>query len=431
MNIDNVTLRVVLDGLSRNSADGARWVLRDQEIRPEMLGAAGDGSTDDGVALQWAARSGRPVILSAKTYYSTLSVQFLDGGVIKGKGRNSSRILFASGVNGVGIFLTQNWKPFHVSGFEVSTNGNSATTIGLSIDGSRQITSTQAGTGFGVVGERHRNRGKVVDFGAVGLQLSNCWGFGISARSVTNFSMDTIVVVGDGTVTNRAYTRSGIRIGGDGIPVDIRMHNIWGYYLQKVIQTVDYVEGIHVTNFEFVHCEYGIHGGVDTLDLATASCLALFATNGHVNGTRTAIHVIGEQGRINNMLLYFEDDLVSTEKRGVFIGTGSDWQVQGITVYSLGTTAGGTSGVFLSGASRCGIAGVTLRCTVASAGLAAVTMTGASTFNTVDMLTGSNCQYNVFYADTTANNVVGSTYANFATARTNSAGTNNIAVTRP
>jgi hypothetical protein len=105
----------------KDSVGAVRTITADY-VTPEYFGAKGDGVTDDAAALQATMDAGRPVMIPAKTYFTSTTINVPAGRVIRG---SSARSILKTTANTA--ILNLNGDSIQVSGIKFVGDGKGAT----------------------------------------------------------------------------------------------------------------------------------------------------------------------------------------------------------------------------------------------------------------------------------------------------------------
>lgn len=264
-----------------------RWLLNHNGIvSVKLAGAKGDGVSDDYAAIV-RAHTGFPCIYyPSATYACSQNVELTGAHGAVGDGLNKSFILFNGATKGMGVVQTLANQGFRFDGITFLTNTASTSTVGLKIDGTLQMSTINDGFRY-ILGSRNIGRGTIGKIGFSGVDNNSGWGVGLNMLSEMNYSIQEVVYTGAVPEVVGDLTGVAVLLNGDGAPTDVRICKVWAFYAKYGILMPDYMEGIHINDFEMVPVTFGIIGryvaGYSVLPEASTGCLGVFLGDGHIN----------------------------------------------------------------------------------------------------------------------------------------------------
>lgn len=376
--------------------DAIRWVS------PRMMaGCPTDGETDAGIYLQRAINKAKELNLPLNidgVFKSSVALDWSSDNPIKifGFTPETCRIIFTNAA-AYGLTITQNNATDFIEIVGVSITSAALITTAkalLTIDATPQIT-TDISAGKYLLGSRTIRRGKLHN---INIDVATDCYFvnGVQFKSWMNYSIDTVLVRGGRL--NLTSATNGFLLSGDGYPVDIHMTNLWMYNLGRAINSVDYIEGLHVSHFEFVNVLRGVSGAYDasysTLAESLCAIYSPFLSAGHVNlGTFTGADVClylknVTTPNLSHMFLFASAGADVTSANGVKLMNCIGGSVRDVTVAGSGAANTKTNNfsICLDSCKRVVVSGC--RGTVAGA---AIRLQGGSVNNIISDNTGESC----------------------------------------
>lgn len=392
-------------------------IIGPQNVTPEMFGVV-PGSSAYAAAnttkVNAMLAAGIPVLFSDQTYYFNGKLtSAINSTVFLGMGMGATNLRWVSTTSGnAGFYLSLTADArsgaFNVGGFTVwSDNANSSTSYAISIDGIAQLGTDLDSDGRKSIQLRKEVRGRVHDIQVSLTNDSYSWARAFSFVSLMNFSAANLHGIGsysEGTVSSVFMF-----FGGDGKPTDVHMDNIWAYFYNYFVMAPDYSEGLHLSNFEMVHCNTGIYGdylsGFSTLTQAACGFAYPYLDNGHINAINNAIQTVNcEQGKFTNLTLFVNPASTTDNVTVVNMKKANRCAFNGVSVMGWGAanTKFNNNGIVLNDS---------LNCTVNNVhGWSlgnVVKLTGASYNNVLDDVIGFTCNYTIGTDGTPTTNVIG------------------------
>lgn len=313
-------------------------------LSPGMFGAVGGSADNYQPLVKMFAKSketGLPVLID-KVYKCSGKLSVDASIKISGYSPETCKIIFTDSLS-YGLYITQNSsKDFiDLSGFSLSAGAAITSKDALLvIDATSQLTS-QTSAGKKLLADRTIRRARLHN---LNLDCEDgCYAVNyINLKSLMNYSVSNILI--RGSRSNLSKLTNGILLTGDGFPVDIHMSDLLMYNLGRGINSVDYVEGLHISEFEFVNVLRGISAEYDsnysTLSESLCGFYGPFIHDGHVNlgtmaGADSCIYMKNvTTPRVKNLLL--------------FASAGADVDV-GYGVYAYAVSGGEISSVYVAG----------------------------------------------------------------------------------
>ncbi|EPG3612148.1 hypothetical protein N4363_003452 [Escherichia coli] len=385
--------------------DAIRWVS------PRMMaGCPTDGETDAGIYLQRAINKAKELNLPLNidgVFKSSIALDWPSDNPIKIFGfiPETCRIEFTNAA-AYGLTVTQN-SAYHfidIAGVSITSGAEIiAPKALLTVDASPQVT-TDMSAGKYLLGDRTIRRGKIHNID-VDVATDCYFVNGVQFKSWMNYSIDTVLV--RGSRLNLTSATNGFLLSGDGYPVDIHMTNLWMYNLGRAINSVDYIEGLHVSHFEFVNVLRGVSGAYDasysTLAESLCAIYSPFLSAGHVNlGTFTGADVClylknVTTPNLSHMFLFASAGADVTSANGVKLINCIGGSVRDVTVAGSGAANTKTNNfsICLDSCKRVVVSG----CRGTFAG-AAIRLQGGSVNNILSDNTGESCVNTVFVEST-------------------------------
>lgn len=283
----------------------------------------------------------------------------------------------------------------------------------LTIDGSTQM-STQASAGKYLLSDRTIRRGNIYNI-SIDVISSGYFVNAMQIISWMNYSIDKIIIRGNRS--NLSSQTNGILMTGDGFPVDMHFSNMWIYNVGRAINSVDYIEGLHISHFEFVNVLRGISGEYDpTYSAISESLCALYGpyiSNGHINlggllGADSCIYIKNcTTPHINNLYLFASAGSDITNAYGIYMYNNSGGIINSVNIAGSGAanTKINNFGISIYNSKNMIIS----ECNSTNSG-GSVKVSGGSTNNIISSNIASNCT-NCIYIDSTSdqlNTIAGS-----------------------
>lgn len=327
------------------------------------FGAVGDGVTDDAAAIQAAitAAGSRGVHFPAGLYLCGAKITSTNSDfVITGDGAGVSEIRFTAtdpAQQGFSVTLNEGADYFRVQGLTLSTTtGYAAGKTALSIDGTAMLTGTYPSR---TISDRSSRRGLITDVTVKGISASTGWDVGVRATSVGWFSIDHFSYWGEddeGSSTGD-WQGTGIRIDGEGTPVEIKMSNIWLYSAYYGVFCPDYVEGVYLSDFDFVNVRYGFYAqyvaGVSVLPEANCGCLQPTIGPGHIKAFLGGVSIRNvNQATLARLNIYMASQPAYTGYSGIYLRDGGNNYVYGCSITDTGTSTNPSYGVVFDNIDR-------------------------------------------------------------------------------
>lgn len=366
-------------------------------VSVKSFGAKGDGVFDDAPAITAALNSGKKIFFPAGVYICASSITTSNAVSIMGAGLTFTELRFTGATAGLNVILTTSYKAFNISDVSITTTSiPSANLSALTINGVAQFTGSLDGLGRNILGNRTMKRGSVERVDIRGVDVSTQgWAFGYVLNSVMNFHMNDISFSGKNQAS--PYVGKAIVIKGDGIPVDLSISRVWVYFSEMAVYCPDYVEGVHLSNFEFVNVTYGVYGGfysaIDSVIPSNSTgALAFYVSDGHINCRAMGLNLNNtNQDKIHDLLIYTTPTASDAVGYGVRLVGGANNKIHDVHVElsnALNTTSN-NRGILLETIQYSDVHDISVN------GLcqAAVTITGGSQNNIINGITGNNINY--------------------------------------
>lgn len=322
------------------------------EVTPMMQGAVGDGVADDSQALIKTFTIAKTLGLRVKidrAYLCSSSLTVSGPLYLEGINPETGKIIFTN-KDDFGLYITQ------IKSTDFITIKNISITAGakivnpkglLTIDGSSQLTTDQS-AGKYLLADRTIRRGLLDNVNLDCLSGNYAVNY-LNIISWMNYSVRNILI--RGSRDNLSPLTNGILLNGDGFPVDIHMTDLLMYNLGRAINSVDYVEGLHISEFEFVNVLRGISADYDSnyskLSSSVCGCYGPMIHTGHVNlgtmtGADSCIYIKNTvTPRIKDLLLFNSAGAAVTNSYGVYVyGSTSGGEIS--SVYVAGGGAANT-----------------------------------------------------------------------------------------
>ncbi|WP_312836626.1 glycosyl hydrolase family 28-related protein [Pantoea sp.] len=380
---------------SPDSRSLAEWSF--DFVSVKKYGAKGDGVSDDTEAIQEALDKEEKVYFPPGIYICGGAISTNDAVVIQGAGITFTELRFTGSTKGLQVNLSSSYKAFNISDLSITTTGVPADKhSALTVNGVAQFSGSADSLGRNILGNRTMKRGSIQRVDVRGVNVSTqAWGFGYKLTSVMNFHMSDISYSGLNGST--PYSGRAIVINGDGIPVDVSITRFWIYFAEMAIYAPDYVEGVHLSDFELVNVTYGIYAGFyssteSVVPSGATGALAFYIENGHINCRAMGVNLNNtNQDKIHDLLIYTTPTSSDSVGYGVRLVGGSNNKVHDIHV-ELSNAANATSsnrGVLLEGISYSSIHDISVNGLCQSA----LTITGDSQNNVINGITGNNINY--------------------------------------
>lgn len=290
----------------------------------DFEGADPTGASDSTAAFQAALNAYNDVYIPPGTYLISGNLTKNAAPLcLRGAGVGITNLI-CSAVSGAVIKHTPtsgdhffNFCDFTMIGAAPSTAGVQA----IWIDGSAQIT-TSIYKNMHVTGEREKRRGIIKNISYRALDSTHGFGKGLRITALLNFTMQGM----DFTGASSAFATEAFAIDGDGVPVDIRAHDLYAYNVVRAFNMPDYVEGLYMRDCEFV----GVTEGVCNYFQTGRSVLTSSSVPERSNGNKIGpIHVSfkGTQGirldgaayvKIRGCLIFAQND-AQAQKSHIYV----------------------------------------------------------------------------------------------------------------
>jgi hypothetical protein len=345
-------------GIQRTVADK----LADS-VSVKDFGAKGDGIADDGAAIQSAitVAGSRGVYFPAGLYLCSQSIMSTYSDfIVFGDGAGVTEIRFNSATvaeQGFSATLGDSADYFVIRGLTISTTtGYAAGKTALRLDGMAMLTGTYPAR---KIADRSSRRGLITDVVVKGISTATGWDIGARFTSVGWFNIDNFTYWGDdsqGTTTGD-WQGTAIRIDGEGVPVEMKLSNLWVYSAYYAVFCPDYLEGLYVSSFDFVNVRYGVYAkfvtGVSVLPEANCGILQPTLGPGHIKcylGGVTATNV--NQALIGDLNIYVTSQPAYTDYAGIVLTTGANNYIRDCSIQDLGTSTNPSWGVVFDNIDR-------------------------------------------------------------------------------
>lgn len=374
------------------AVDGGRWKLSQQgRVSVKQFGAKGDGATDDSGAITRAHTAIPALYYPASTYRCASKITLSGQVLMLGDAPGASKLLFNGSTQGVDITQQSSDQTFEISRLSFITTDTTNSFTGLRINGIPQLTSNTDGLRL-FLGDRNKYRGKVYDLIFSGSSNSAGWKVGLNMECMMNYEVHNVTYTGLVPAAVGNLTGCAILINGDGGGTDIRIHGIWAYYCLYGVLMPDYVEGVHLYDYEMVVVTYGIvaryASAFSKLPSASSGLLSIYLDQGHVNCLQAGVLLEKSNGNfIERQNIYLQPRAADGIAYGIYINGGNDHRVRDIFVSgdnALNTKSSNYS-VLIQGVGLSFVDGVT-----ASSLQSAVTLS-ASSYNEIMNLQARAC----------------------------------------
>lgn len=286
------------------------------------------GTTDDGPAFNAALAASGYVDIPAGDYLIATPVAVSGKAVrLRGKGVGITNIdcSLTSGAM-ITISPTAGSHFVDVGDFSCSCSALPSDSVSaIIIDGSAQLTSNTY-KGMYLVGERERRRALVTNIDYNCADSTHGFNYGLRFKCLLNFSFSDMTFYGPAD----SYSAEAYAIEGQGVPVDIRAHNLYAYNCKLGLNMPDYVEALYLKEFEFVNVTQGISNVYNASrsvvdNTVTERSNSLKIGPGHINcNGPTAANFTGAAYLNMKEMLIIIGDQTETQKVGVNI-TGSNY----------------------------------------------------------------------------------------------------------
>lgn len=363
------------------AADGARWKLsRLGRVSVLQFGAKLDSAFDSASAIANAHNALDSVYYPSGKVYCGQKLTFNKAFGMKGDGVNKSFIVFNGSTKGIEVIQQTADQGIDVEGIGFRTTAASAspTNVGLKINGTPQLGGSD-GSGHLILNQRTQNRVTIRNVDFRGETDSAGWGVNLHFLSVMNFSTYNVTWRGSIPSVVGDLQGVGILVNGDGVPVDFSIKRTWGYYTQYSILAPDYLEGGHISDYEFVACTFGIIGrytaGYSVLPQAATGCLSMYIGEGHLNVLQAGIILAKtNQSHIRDQNIYLQPRASDAPAVGIQLSDGN-WN--------------DIDSIFVSGDSALNTKANNLSVVLTNMGLSTVSKVKASTLQSAITLQGS------------------------------------------
>lgn len=225
-------------------------------------GAVGNGITDDSAAFNAALAAVNNVSIPKGTFVLNKPLT-VSGKAVRFRGKGVGISVLKSTLT-AGAMLTV--RPtigdhfFDIGDFScVSTALTTALVDAIVIDGTAQLTTDTYKTMY-LTGERERRRGIINNIDFNPTDSTHGFNRGVRFISLLNFKFSDMTFYGPAS----SYSAEAYAIEGQGVPVDIRAHNLYAYNCKKGLNMPDYVEALYLNEYEFVNVNMGISNVYDS-----------------------------------------------------------------------------------------------------------------------------------------------------------------------
>lgn len=364
------------------------------------FGAVGDGVTDDTSAINAAINSGLALYAPKGTYICTAGLVANQGISLVGDGYGHTIFKFTNNTHGLWVKLKADASdPINIRDFSIHTMfAPDLTKPGLKIDGTAQVTTDTDAVGHKILNNRALTRGLIKNIELCGVdKTAHSWGTGLHMYSVMNFRVDGLYYSGrvaDATDAGRVETA--INFGGDGVPVDVSFSRLWIYYAMFGFNAPDYTEGVHISNFEMVHVDYGVYAGwyssASTVASGITGALAYYVHDGHINSRNVGVDLYNSnQSKLYELVLYNSARAVDSASYPIRVMYGGYNNITGIHANLIGCLNDFTANRAML-LSKCVNSNVSDINVVGSA-QSVVTLTDSSSYNTIDGITATSVNF--------------------------------------
>lgn len=289
------------------------------------FGAKGDGKFDDTEAffkaIEAIPATGGVLYIPPGIYNLTRNFKVQNKAVwIRGDGIGISRLVWTSAARSVGIGIIQarvqgNQTDFtHISGLSLYTqqeNNGTALVIDLSGQCNNHAKIVMNRTSPRICVEQLEIRGDNGD--------TQGWRRGMLLDHGHHAVINNVHITG----MTRGGAESGIHLDGAGSPTEVQIYSCWVFHVNKGIHVTGRVEGVKVSQCDFVAVCYGIYA---------EHCLQMNVINSHINASSGGIRAHNvNQSSFSNLLLY--KCLDSTEGFGIRIEGDSGRNIISNTIF--------------------------------------------------------------------------------------------------
>lgn len=356
---------------------------------------------------------------------------------IQGVGDGLSDFLFTGTGNGIVITLTNDKdSKFWLKGFGILRTGIPSTDLtketGLKIDGRAQILIPGSSTTLAQIGYRTEFRGAIENIRIAGNDVeSSGWFRGIHTISVMNFRIVGFAYCGY-VQSSGVFVGEAITVAGDGYVVDFSISRFWIFYCNIAFNFPDYVEGVHVHDFELMNVNTGMLGGIVqsetvvptiTGQISSPGVLSPWVHDGHMNCLKETILMPSNcnLAKFHNLHLFCNPTSTDTQGRSaISLSYGTGCQINDI--YVLQDRSANTayldsnSAIFLGSMTGCQVGNI-IHGAVANRGSGIIITDGTNDNKFGPIKT--NAKYGVSGIGTTQRNSFGPVAPGFGTARFN------------
>jgi hypothetical protein len=327
------------------------------------FGAVGDGTTNDAAAIQAAidAAGSKGVYFPAGVYICGSKITAPTGDcVLVGAGSGVSEIRFNSATasaQGFAVTLGVSADHFLIRGLTISTTtAYAAGKNALTVNGTAMLTGTSPNK---KISDRSSRRGLIHDVTIKGISTSTGWDVGARFTSVGWFSIDHFTYWGDdsqGTSTGD-WQGVGIQIDGEGVPVEMKLSNLWIYSAYYGVFCPDYLEGLYVSHFDFVNVRHGVYAkfvtGVSVLPEANCGCLQPTIGPGHIKcylGGLSARNV--NQACLQGLNIYVTSQSTYANYSGISLTSGANNYIHDCSIQDTGSSTNTSWGIVFDNIDR-------------------------------------------------------------------------------
>lgn len=289
------------------------------------FGARGDGGSDDTEAFFKAVEAipstGGVLYIPAGIYLLTRNFKVQNRAVwIKGDGIGITRLIWTAAARSVGIGIIQArvqgmqtdfTHVSHMSLYTQQENSGTALVVDLSGQCNNHAKIVMNRTSPRICLEQLEFRGENGDIQG--------WRRSILLDHGHHAVINNVHITG----MTRGGAESGIHLDGIGSPTEVQIYSCWFFHVNKGLHITGGVEGVKISQCDFVAVCYGIYA---------EHCLQLNVINSHINASHGGIRAHDvNQSSFSNLLIYKNSD--SCEGFGIRIDGNSGRNIISSTIF--------------------------------------------------------------------------------------------------